>query len=34
DAAGRLDFEEATRLRDQISYLEKRELSRRDSSLF
>jgi len=34
DAARRLDFEEATRLRDQISYLEKRELSRRDSSLF
>ena len=34
DAARRLDFEEATRLRDRISHLEKRELAHRDSSLF
>jgi len=34
DAARRLDFEEATRLRDRISHLEKRELAHRDSSPF
>ena len=34
DAARRLDFEEATHLRDRISHLEKRELAHRDSSLF
>ncbi len=33
-AAGRLDFEEAARLRDRISYLEKRELDYKDSSRF
>ena len=33
-AARRLDFEEAARLRDKISYLQKRELAHRDSSHF
>lgn len=33
-AARRLDFEEAARLRDRISYLEKRELDYKDSSSF
>ena len=33
-AARRLDFEEAARLRDRISYLEKRELDYKDSSRF
>jgi len=34
DAARRLDFEEASRLRDRISHLEKKELAYKDSSPF